>query len=114
MRFSILRPTAVAWTTAFLFCILCCNTALAEDTRQTLTDQRDQAQQAYKEAQQALDQMESEQQQTQSQIEDLQGQAADIAGQLDAIYAALQEADRQLLELQADEQAAKKAFEEAS
>ena len=58
--------------------------------------------------------MESEQQQTQSQIEDLQGQAADIAGQLDAIYAALQEADRQLLERQADEQAAKKAFEEAS
>lgn len=114
MRFSILRPTAVAWTAAFLFCILCCNTALAEDTRQTLTDQRDQAQQAYKEAQQALDQMESEQQQTQSQIEDLQGQAADIAGQLDAIYAALQEADRQLLERQADEQAAKKAFEEAS
>lgn len=114
MRFSILRPTAVAWTAAFLFCILCCNTALAEDTRQTLTDQRDQAQQAYKEAQQALEQMESEQQQTQSQIEDLQGQAADIAGQLDAIYAALQEADRQLLERQADEQAAKKAFEEAS
>lgn len=112
MRFSILRPTAVAWTAAFLFCILCCNTALAEDTRQTLTDQRDQAQQAYKEAQQALDQMESEQQQTQSQIEDLQGQAADIAGQLDAIYAALQEADRQLLERQADEQAAAQALEQ--
>lgn len=112
--FLFFAPPRLRGRRLFFFCILCCNTALAEDTRQTLTDQRDQAQQAYKEAQQALEQMKSEQQQTQSQIEDLQGQAADIAGQLDAIYAALQEADRQLLERQADEQAAKKAFEEAS
>lgn len=110
MPFSVFRPAAVMWTVGVLLFAFVGTAVRAEDSRQTLTDRRDQAQQAYEEAQQTLEQIETEQQQTQSQIGALQGQAADIAGQLDTVYAALQEADRQLLQRQADEQAAAQAL----
>lgn len=84
----------------------------ADDQKEALTEQQTQAQKDYEEAQKTLEQMQTQQQQTQSEIGALQGQAADIASQLDNIYAALQEADRQLLERQAAANAAALALEQ--
>lgn len=99
---------------ALALCILCCLPVRADDSRkQELTDRQQETQQAYEDAQSDLEALESAQQQTESEIGQLEGQAADLAKQLDAVYAALQEADRQLLEKQAAADEAARALEEA-
>lgn len=99
---------------ALVLCVLCCLPVRADDGRkQELTDRQQETQQAYEDAQSDLEALESAQQQTESEIGQLEGQTADLAKQLDAVYAALQEADRQLLEKQAAADAAARALEEA-
>ena len=99
---------------ALALCVLCCLPVRADDGRkQELTDRQQETQQAYEDAQSDLEALESAQQQTESEIGQLEGQTADLAKQLDAVYAALQEADRQLLEKQAAADAEARALEEA-
>lgn len=108
------RSSFLSATTALVFALLVCAVSAlpvhADDQKKALTEQQTQAQKKYEDAQKALEQMQTQQQQTQSEIGALQGQAADIASQLDAIYTALQEADRQLLERQAAADAAAQAL----
>lgn len=99
---------------ALALCVLCCLPVRADDSRkQELTDRQQETQQAYEDAQNDLEALESAQQQTESEIGQLEGQAAGLAKQLYTVYAALQEADRQLLEKQAAADEAARALEEA-
>lgn len=110
-RFSFF-PVSAILVLSLLFYAFTGLPVYADDQKEALTEQQTQAQKDYEEAQKALEQMQTQQQQTQSEIGALQGQAADIASQLDDVYAALQEADRQLLERQAAADAAALALEQ--
>lgn len=99
MRKYVFFPAVSAILAAgFIFCTLFSLPVLADDRKQTLTEQQNQAQQAYENAQNALEEIQNQQTQTESQIQSLEGQAAEIAGQLENVLDALQEADRRLLE----------------
>lgn len=101
MRHFVFSPAvAVPLTAGFLFCTLFSLPARAEDRKQTLTQQQNQAQQAYETAQNELEAIQQQQTQTESQIQALKGQTAALASQIEALTKALQEADRQLLECQ--------------
>ena len=112
MTISLRVPAATVLAAGLLFWTLFSLPVRAEDSREALTEKQHQAQQDYENAQQALDQMEKEQQQTESRIGALQGQAATVANQLEELYAALQEADRLLLERQAAADAAARALQD--
>lgn len=112
MSFFVLRPAAATLAAGLLFCTLFAPAAAADDRKQALTQQQNQAQQEYEDAQNQLEQIQNQQQQTESQIGQLQGQAAEVASQLDSVYASLQEAERQLLQYQAEADTAAKALEE--
>ena len=106
-----LRSLAAAVLAAFfLFCGTMALPVRADDKKQALTQQQNQAQQEYESAQNELEQIQNQQQETESQINQLQGQAAEIATQLQSVYNALQEAERQMLEYQAQADAAAQAL----
>ena len=106
-----LRSLAAAVLAAlFLFSGAMALPVRADDKKQALTQQQNQAQQEYESAQNELEQIQNQQQETESQINQLQGQAAEIATQLQSVYNALQEAERQMLEYQAQADAAAQAL----
>lgn len=106
-----LRTLAAAVLAAlFLFSGAMALPVRADDKKQALTQQQNQAQQEYESAQNELEQIQDQQQETESQINQLQGQAAEIATQLQSVYNALQEAERQMLEYQAQADAAAQAL----
>ena len=84
----------------------------AEDKKETLTQQQNQAQQNYEEAQNKLEELQNQQQQTESQITQMEGQAAQITAQLQTVYTSMQEAERQVLQYQADAEEAARALEQ--
>lgn len=84
----------------------------AEDKKETLTQQQNQAQQNYEEAQTKLEELQNQQQQTESQITQMEGQAAQITAQLQTVYISMQEAERQVLQCQADAEEAARALEQ--
>lgn len=72
-----LRSLAAAVLAAlFLFSGAMALPVRADDKKQALTQQQNQAQQEYESAQNELEQIQNQQQETESQINQLQGQAA--------------------------------------
>lgn len=108
---SVRRIAAAALTLAVLAWLLALSVA-ADDRKQALTDQQAQTQKEYEDAQKQLADLQAQQQETESQIGQLEGQAATVAGQLSSIYTALQEAERTMLERQAEADRAAEALTE--
>ena len=91
-------------------CLLCPIAALADETKETLTEQKKQAQQEYEDAKKQLAALQSQTSATKGQIGQLEGQIAEITAQIEAVTAAKQEAQQLVAERRNVEAAAVEAL----
>ena len=91
-------------------CLLCPFAALADETQETLTEQKKQAQQEYEDAKKQLAALQSQTSATKGQIGQLEGQIAEITAQIEAVTAAKQEAQQLVAERRNIEAAAAEAL----
>lgn len=102
-------PAAVLAAGLLFYTLFSGFAAQAADKKGELTQKQTETRQAYEAAQSALAALQAQQAQTESEIQSLNGQASELAGQIEAVTAAVQQAQTELDARLSDAEAARAA-----